>query len=312
MRIMITGGESMIGTPICDILKEKGHQIDPVPHKECDLTRESDVMTRFDKFKPDMVIHAAGYSGGVIWNNKHPELIFRRTAKMAINVLEACFTFEVQKTLSVISSCAYPDLGQETLLESQLWEGVPNPSVECHGLAKRILDAYSRQINKEYGTNYFSAILTNSYGPKDSFHPLKTKVVAALIRRFIEAKQENKPFVECWGTGSSVREFMYVKDAAAAIVYLLENWKWGGLVNVGTGVETSIKELTEKVAKLTGYEGEIRWDTTKSDGQMRRLLDSTKLKNLGFKYQFSLEEGLKEMIYWYKQNKTIVDERLNL
>lgn len=311
---MVTGGESMMGRAICTQLKMAGHKLDPVPHGECDLMQESQVVSRFEEFRPDYVIHAAGYNGGIAWNQKYPEKIFRRTVRMGLNVLESCSLFDVKRTVSIISSCAYPDLGEKPLQESDFWNGLPNPSVECHGLAKRMLHAYSRQLNKQGSCGeYLCAVVNNSYGPWDSFHPLKTKVVAALIKKFVEAKENSLPQVHCWGTGAPLREFIYAEDAAAGIIVALGSWDMerGDIVNI-TGHETSIKGLTEMIAELVGYEGEVIWDTDKPDGQMRKSLDATEINKLSFQVYYSLKAGLQKTIDWYVENKKMADERCNL
>ena len=315
MRVMVTGGRSMIGRQVCSILEEKGHTVDPVPHEECDLCKEQDVAKRFESFAPQWVTHLAGYNGGIEWNSRHPETIFRTNTRMALNVLEACAASSgVERTLSVISSCAYADIGDEPAKESDLWQGLPNKWNECHGLAKRNLHSYSRQLGRAGKGEFFCAIVNNSYGPFDSFHPLKTKVVAALIKKFVEAKQEGKGEVECWGSGKPRREFLYCKDVADALVLLLEKWDVadGELVNVGYTQDFSIKELAEQISDLVGYGGAIEWNTSKADGQMRRLLDSSLIRKLGWQPKYTLREGLKETIDWYVGNKEMADQRFRL
>ena len=314
MRIMVTGGRSMIGRQVCEILEEKGHVVDPVPHEECDLCKQQDVLERFRSFAPRWLVHLAGYNGGIEWNSRHPETIFHINTRMALNVLETSAANGVERALSVISACAYPDIGDKPAKESDLWRDLPNKWNECHGLAKRNLHSYSRQLNRAGKSDYFCAIVNNSYGPFDSFHPLKTKVVAALIRKFVEATQDEKDKVECWGSGKPRREFLYCKDVAAALVLLLEQWDTtkGELVNVGYTQDFSIKELAEQISKLVSYTGIIEWNTSKPDGQMRRLLDSSLIGRLGWEPKYTLKEGLKETIEWYLKNKKIADRRFNL
>lgn len=288
----------MIGGCVCDVLEKQGHTVDRVPHSECNLLAVEEAMNRLLSFKPDMVVHAAGYNGGIEWNRMYPEEIFSRTARMALNVLESCIVANVSRVLSIISSCAYPDKGQDVLYASDMWEGSPNPTVECHGLSKRILHAYSRQINKQHGKNYVCAVLTNCYGPRDNTDPLKTKVVMALIKKFVEAKKSNLPEVVCWGTGSPRREFMYCEDAGEALVKVLFDWHQSDLVNVGVGYDVSIKELSELIADIVGYKGKVVWDTTKADGQMKKMLDSSAL---GYKPKTLLAEGLTKTIEWFKE-----------
>lgn len=298
MRILVTGSSSMIGGCICNDLEKEGHNVDRVLHSECDLLSYEQTLNRIRLFKPDFVVHAAGYNGGIEWNRLYPETIFARTARMGLNVLEACVEQNVTRVLSIISSCAYPDKGQDMLYASDMWDGLPNQTVECHGLSKRILHAYSRQINKQHKKNYVCAVLTNCYGPKDNTDPLKTKVVMALIKKFVEAQRDNLPEVVCWGTGSPRREFMYCEDAAEALGDVLFDWYQSDLVNVGVGYDVSIKELSEMIANIVGYKGRVTWDTAKSDGQMKKMLDSSAL---GYKPKTLLAEGLTKTIEWFKE-----------
>lgn len=306
-RVMVTGGESMIGQAIVWALVRKGHNvvIDSVPHSECDLLDAEQVRSRFQFFKPMYVIHAAGYNGGIEWNKRYPATIFQKTVQMGLNVLGMCHRFKVDRVQSIISSCAYPNTDAEELKEEDFWSGASNPSVECHGHAKRFLDAFSRQLCKEHGIVATSVILNNSYGPNDSYHPHKTKVVGAMVKRFVDAKKDNLPFVECWGSGSPLREFVYCDDAGDLIAMALERYcdPWLPL-NLSTGVEVSIKELAETTAKVVGYEGEIRWDTSKQDGQLRKKLSTKRmfeeLYPEGAPKFTSLEGGLEKTVKWYE------------
>jgi GDP-L-fucose synthase len=298
MKVLVTGSTSMVGGSVCEVLKKQGHTVHEAKHSECDLLSLEQTQTMMSLFKPEMVVHAAGYNGGIEWNRLYPETIFSRTARMALNVLEAAIGSDVTRVLSIISSCAYPDKGQDVLVASDMWYGLPNPTVECHGLSKRILHAYSRQINKQHNKNYVCAVLTNCYGPRDNTDPLKTKVVMALIKKFVEAQQTKQPEVICWGTGSPRREFMYCEDAAEALVKVLFEWHQSDLINVGVGYDVSIKELSETIANLVGYKGKIVWDTAKPDGQMKKMLDSSAL---GYKPKTLLAEGLVKTIEWFKE-----------
>lgn len=317
MKVMVTGGQSMIGRQVTDILRHK-YIVDSVPHSECDLCDIKLVIDRFEIFEPDYVIHLAGYNGGIHWNKTKPEKIFRLTTNMAMNVLQTCSMFHVKKTVSVISACAFPNLGEKDMEEEDLWKGPPNPTFECHGFSKRILHAYSRQLNNDDSVTgqYICAIINNSYGPWDNFHPLKSKVVSSLIKKFVEAKQNNFKSVECWGTGQPRREFTYCRDAASALIHIMENDTNNELINVGSGTDYSIKELAETIKEMVGFEGEIIWNTSKPDGQMKRMLNSSKLLKTGFKPKYvgieGLKQGIKESVDWYIQNKEVADERYSL
>lgn len=287
----------MIGNAVATSLENCGHKVKRLMHMECDLMsldQARDHITSDYEF----VVHAAGYNGGIEWNRLYPETIFFRTSMMALNVLHTCVQRKIGRVMSIISSCAYPDKGQEVLREEDFWEGSPNPSVECHGLSKRVLHAYTRQINKQHKLKYICAVLTNCYGPMDNFNPLKTKVVGALIKKIVDAKMNNDPEIVCWGSGLPRRELMFSEDAGYALAEALLCWERSDLVNVGIGEDFSIAEVAETIASIVEYRGKIKWDTSKPDGQMRKLLDSSKLD---CPPKHSLLEGLQKTIQWYMQ-----------
>lgn len=297
-KVLVTGGSSMIGSAVIESLQNKGAFVIAPTHEECDLLVYDDTARMIDFHNPKYVVHCAGWNGGIKFNKDYPASIFFRTATMALNVLNCCARYNVDKVVSIISSCAYPDLGNIELSESNLWNGLPNNTVECHGLSKRILHAYGRQLSKQYNIKCISAILTNCYGIGDSFNPDKTKVVGAIINKIVHAKQHGLDEVICWGTGRPLRELMFSADAGEAITQTLLKCDYE-LMNIGSDIEVSIKELTEIVAKLVGYKGKITWDSTKPDGQMRKKLD-TSLMNLTIDFKrTSIEEGLKQTIDWY-------------
>ncbi len=300
-RIMITGGESMVGQAVGWALCKKGQKvvIDTVPHRECDLLTPTEVHARFLNFRPTRVIHAAGYNGGIEWNKKYPAKIFEQTVRMGMNVFDAAQRLG-SNVLSIISSCAYPN--GEILKEEDFWNGAPHLTVECHGFAKRMLVEYGRQMWAQFRQHHTSVVLNTCYGRGDSYHPEKTKVVGAMIKRFIEAKEKNLPQVECWGTGSPRREFLFAPDAGELIVMALENYydTWLPL-NISSGQELTIKELAETVASVVGYTGQILWDTSKSDGQMRKCLDTTQMRTLFPNFKITpLETGLREAVEDYQ------------
>lgn len=309
-RTLVTGGSSMIGSAITYHLEQKGAIVDQALHRYYNLLSLSDTQRLFNEFKPDYVVHAAGWNGGIEWNKKFPADIFYRTAEMGLNVLNCCNDFNVKKVVSLISSCALPDRGEEVLAEENLWNGSPNTSVECHGLSKRMLHAYSRQLYKQFGLNAVCSIVTNSYGEKDSFHPLKTKVVAALIRKVVEAHKFNTPEIVCWGSGSPRRELMYAQDVGNAIVQVLESYDDVNTpINIGTGQDISIKELVGLIVEIVDYKGNIIWDTSKADGQMRKLLNSSKMRRLLDVSITPTKIGLKNTIEWYINNKDEADAK---
>lgn len=302
--VLVTGASSMIGRSIVDSLLKRNVNVIPVFHKDVNLLEKEEVDSLFVDKMPEYVIHAAGYNGSIEWNRLYPADIFFKTAMMALNVLNTAQKIGVKKTVSILASCSYPDKGESVLCEEDLWEGMCNSSVDCHGLSKRILDSYSRQISKQYKTMCVSCILTNCYGPYDSFHPLKTKVVGAFIKKFVDAKNQGLEEVICWGTGNPLRELMFSKDAGEAIVQVLENYNdFNVPINIASDVEVSMSELANVVAKEVGYQGKITWDTTKQDGQMRKKLNTEKMHNLLDVKITNLEQGIKETVKWYNRKK---------
>lgn len=299
-RVLVTGSNSMIGRAITTSLNDRGAFVWSVFHEDIDLLNLHQTHHAFQISEPDYVIHAAGWNGGIEWNKMYPADIFYRTSQMALNVLKCCEQYKINKCLSILASCSYPNNQESVLREDTLWDGAPNSTVECHGLSKRILDAYSRQLRKQHGLNAITVVLTNSYGPHDSFDLEKTKVVGALIRKFVDAKNNNSPRVECWGTGNPKREFMFCEDAGEAIVQALERYEDSIPLNIGTGIEVTIKELVEIIVEEVGYEGEVFWDSSKPDGQMKKLLDTNKMKDTLDMDLVSLKQGIGKTVKWYR------------
>lgn len=304
--VLVTGGRSMIGRYVCKDLVQMGAIVHNAPHEEVDWLSLADSRYYFDQCKPEYVIHLAGWNGGIEWNRTYPADIFYKNTQMGLNVLNCCVEYSVEKIISVLASCAYPGSTDEELKEEDLWNGLPHDSVECHGLAKRTLHAYSKQIQKQYGIPAICCILTNCYGPHDSYHPQKTKVVGALIRKFVEAKQQNLPKVFCWGTGEPLREFMYAEDAGKAINNVLLYYNELDPINIGSGQEISIRELAETIAYIVGYKGKIIWESS-GGGQKRKRLNLDRYYST-IKYPITpLKTGLLRTIMWYVDNKEQAD-----
>lgn len=307
-RVLVSGGTSMIGGCAYKSLYDRGAYIDPVPHVECDLLDYNQTISRFLRFKPDYCLHLAGFNGSIGFNKDFPADIYYRTVQMGLNVLHAARETGVKKVVSVITSCAYPDLGLDAVLhEKDFWNGLPHPSVECHGFAKRTLAEFSRQLSKQYDLKAVSVILNNCYGPLDNFDLQKTKVVGAFVRKFVEAADRDDPEVVCWGTGNPRREVLFCADAGEAVVRALESYDDCELpINIGHGTDVSIKELAELTAELADYKGRIVWDTTKQDGQMRKLLDSSRMRELlQFEPKVSLRDGIRTTINWYRKKDEV-------
>lgn len=308
-KVIVTGGMGFLGSFICENLESKGAIAIPVKSQEVNILNPESLIQFMAACKPDYCIHAAGYNGGIEFNRMYPADIFYANTIMGLNVHYACQYIGIKKLLSIMTSCAYPDTGMEVLKEETFWEGSPNKTIRAHGIAKRTLQTASEAYNDQYELNAATVCVTNLYGPKDTFNLVRTKVVGALIRKFVEALDNNES-VECWGTGSPMREFMYVEDAAEAIVQALQRYDDSTQpLNIGTGQDISIKELVEYIIKATEFKGSVNWNTDKPDGQMKKLLDVTRMSNYVDIKPTNIEEGIKKTVDWYRGNKKYADSR---
>ena len=254
----------------------------------------------------DIVIHLAAKVGGIGYSRKNPGQMFYDTAVMGIQLMEAARQSNVGKFVVIGSVCAYPKFALTPFKEENLWDGYPEETNAPYGIAKRALLAQAQAYRNQYGFNAIYLLLVNLYGPGDNFHPQSSHVIPALIKKISEAKKDGKNYIEVWGTGKATREFLYVKDAAEGILLAAEKYNKGEPVNIGTGYEISIKELVRLICKLMDFKGEIHWDSTKPDGQLRRCLNTKKAeKEFGFKAATPLKEGLKKTINCYKKDYEI-------
>lgn len=307
MKVLITGGKSMMGRAIARQLGD-GVEYHLVSHENVDLLSESETCQLFSIYKPTHVIHCAGYNGNIQFNNKYPADIFGRTVQMAMNVLEKSVKYGVQKVVTPISSCCYPEeLCGEPFKEEDLWKGEPNADVEAHGFAKRFIVEYSRMLHKQYGLNSVGIIFNTVYGPYDSFDVNKTKVVGGLIAKIYKAHKEGLPEVVLWGTGRPKREIVYCDDAAKDVVWVLNNYDNPRYpINSRYGFEVTIERLATAIAILIGYKGNIVFDTSMPDGQMRKVLDKSNIHSRLLKEEWSFGDnvvfGLDKTIRWYIQN----------
>lgn len=303
-KVIVTGPKSMVGRCVCDRLINLNAVVEPIYHEDTNLLDLNQTFKRFENFKADYVVHLAGWNGGIELNRLMPSTIFFRTTQMALNIIQACCHFNVKKMVGIISSCAYPDLGEESLKEIDFLNGAIHTSVECHGYAKRNLFIASELAAKEHNIIAVNCVVNNMYGPFDSFSLTKTKVVGALIKKFVDARNKNEPTVTLFGTGKPRRELIYCADGAEGVIQTLLHYNNSfEPINIGTGVDISIKDLAEKIAGLVNFKGKIEWDTSKADGQMRKLLDNTKMKEiLKWEPKTSLDEGLAKTIEFYEQN----------
>ena len=293
-KIYVAGHRGMVGSAIVRALEKNGyHNIVTKTHKELNLTRQDAVEAFFEKEKPDYVFLAAAKVGGIVANNEAPADFMYDNMILEMNVIHSAFKNNVKKLMFLGSSCIYPRMCPQPIKEEYLLTGSLEQTNEAYALSKISGLKYCEYLNRQYHTDYISVMPTNLYGPNDNYHPTHSHVLPALIRRFHEAKVSNLPYVTCWGTGKPLREFLYVDDLADACVFLMNNYSGDETVNLGTGKELTIKELTELVAKVIGYTGEIRWDASKPDGTPRKLLDVSKLESLGWHYKTELEEGIR-------------------
>lgn len=293
-KIYVAGHRGMVGSAICRALKKAGYtNIITRTHKELDLTCQNDVEAFFAAEKPNYVFLAAAKVGGIVANSEALADFMYENMVLEMNVIHSAWKNGCLKLMFLGSSCIYPRMAPQPMKESCLLTGELEKTNEAYALAKISGLKYCEFLNRQYGTDYISVMPTNLYGPNDNYHPTHSHVLPALIRRFHEAKVAGAPYVTCWGTGSPLREFLYVDDLADACVYLMNTYSGDETVNVGTGKELTIKCLTEKVASIIGYEGEIRWDSSKPDGTPRKLLDVSKLEKLGWRYKTELDEGIR-------------------
>ena len=302
--IYVAGHRGMVGSAIVRQLKARGEKNIVVrSSNELDLRDRSAVNTFFENTKPDLVYLAAAKVGGIYANNTYPaEFLFDNLAIVS-NVIDAAHKHQVEKLLFLGSSCIYPRLAPQPISEGDLLTGSLEPTNEPYALAKiaglKLCDAY----RKQYGCNYISAMPTNLYGPGDNYHPENSHVLPAFIRRFYEAVKNDVDQVECWGSGSAKREFLHVDDLSTALIFLMDNYNSEGWVNVGTGVDLSIKELAETIAEIAGYKGEIVWDSSKPDGAPRKLLNVDKMSGLGWSSKITLTDGLKSVYDDYAKSR---------
>ncbi|PYV41809.1 MAG: GDP-fucose synthetase [Acidobacteria bacterium] len=270
--------------------------------RDYDLTKETAICRLLESVLPDIIIHLAAVVGGIGANQQHPGEFFYKNLIMGTQLMEKARQFGVKKFVAIGTICAYPKFTPVPFKEEDLWNGYPEETNAPYGLAKKMMLVQAQAYRQEYGFNSIYLLPVNLYGPGDNFDLQTSHVIPALIRKCLEAKQNGLQEIEVWGTGQVTREFLYVSDAAEGILLATEHYNKAEPVNLGVGKDILIKELVHLIAGLTGYQGNIRWNTTKPDGQPRRCLDSTKAaKEFGFKAKIGLEEGLKRTIEWYRQ-----------
>ncbi len=307
-RIVVTGGAGFLGGPVCRRLRDRGCENVVVPRRsEYDLTREQDVQRLYEDTRPDVVLHLAAEVGGIAANMDNPGRFFYANLAMALHLIEHARINGIGMFVQVGTVCAYPKHTPVPFKEDDLWNGYPEETNAPYGIAKKaalvMLDGYRRQ----YGLNSAYVLPVNLYGPGDNFDVHTSHVIPALVRRFIEAAARGDETVDCWGSGTISREFLYVDDAAEGVVRAAERMQEPVPINLGTGNEIRIKDLAELIARLCGFEGGIRWDTSKPDGQPRRCLDTSRAADLlGWKAEVDFEQGLQRTIDWVKGDQSSV------
>lgn len=293
-KIYVAGHRGMVGSAIVRELRRQGYDnIITRTHAELDLTRQSDVEAFFAQERPEYVFLAAAKVGGIVANDTAPADFMYENMMLGMNVIHSAWRSGCRKLEFLGSSCIYPRLAPQPMREDCLLTGQLERTNEAYALAKIAGLKYCEYLNRQYGTDFISVMPTNLYGPNDNYHPEHSHVLPALIRRFHEAKEQGLPYVTCWGDGSPLREFLYVDDLAELCVLLMNRYSGSGTVNAGTGREVTIRELTETVAKVVGYTGEVRWDTSRPNGTPRKLLDVSKAASLGWRYRTELEDGIR-------------------
>ena len=303
VKIFLEGHRGLVGSAIVRNLEAKGYtNIVKRTHKELDLKDQAGVNRFFDEENPDVVVLAAAKVGGINANNTTPAEFAYENMQIQCNVIHAAHTHNVKKLLFLGSTCIYPRMAPQPIPEDALLTGPLETTNEAYAIAKISGLEMCKFYKRQYGDDYISCMPTNLYGPHDNYDLSGSHVMPAMIRKFHEAKVNNAPHVELWGTGTPLREFLYVDDMADACVFLLENYSGEQHVNIGTGVEVTIKELAETVKRIVGYEGETVWNKDMPDGTPRKLTDVTKLHNLGWKHKVDLEEGVKLSYDWFREN----------
>jgi GDP-L-fucose synthase len=304
-RVVVTGGAGFLGSFVVEKLRERGAEFVFVPRRqEYDLREAAAIRRLYEQTRPDVIIHLAAVVGGIGANRRHPGRFFYDNAIMGIQLIELARQFGVGKFVCVGTVCSYPKFTPVPFRETDLWNGYPEETNAPYGLAKKMLLVQLQAYRQEYGFPGIYLIPTNLYGPRDHFDLENSHVIPALIRKCIEAQERGDPKIVVWGTGQATREFLYVEDAAEAIVLAAERYDGPEPINIGSGEEISIRDLVDLIRELTGYTGDVEWDTSKPDGQPRRRIDTTRAREwLGWEARTSLREGLRRTIEWYRAHR---------
>ena len=303
-RVFVAGHKGLVGSAIVRNLKQRGYNsISSSPSDHWDLRKRDDVDTFFRIHNPEYVFLAAAKVGGIHANSTYPAEFIYDNLMIQNNVIDAAYHNRVKKLMVLGSSCIYPRLAKQPMKEEELLTSELEPTNDAYAVAKIAGLRMARAYRQQYGFNAISLMPTNLYGPGDNFHPENSHVMPALIRRFHEAEKSDAPVVTCWGNGSAMREFLHVDDLAEACYKCMLDYDEDYHINVGTGEDVTIKELTETIVDGVGYAGEVQWDTSKPNGTPRKLLNVDKIHKLGWKHKIGLREGIVSTYRWYMENE---------
>ncbi|HXG75209.1 MAG TPA: GDP-L-fucose synthase [Gaiellaceae bacterium] len=305
MRVLVTGGGGFLGTHLVERLEEEGHDVVASRRADYDLTSMEDTARLFADAAPELVFHLAAEVGGIGANRANPGRYWYANLMMGAHVLEQCRLHGTRKLVLAGTICAYPKHAPVPFREDDLWNGYPEETNAPYGVAKKALLVGAQAYREQYGLNAIYLLPVNLYGPRDNFDLETSHVIPALIRKMLEAREQGEEEVVLWGDGSPTREFLYVDDCVTALLLAAERYDGPEPVNVGTGEEIAIRELAALVAEATGFDGAIRWDTSKPNGQPRRRLDTSRAEELfGFRAQVPLREGIARTVAWYRSART--------
>jgi len=305
LKVWVPGSNGMVSSAIIKKLKTENCKIITSTRNQLDLTDKVNVFEFYKLNQPDVVILSAAKVGGIHANNTYPVDFLLENLCIQNNIISGAHNFSVKKLLFLGSSCIYPKNIDDPISEDHLLTGSLEETNEWYAVAKISGIKLCQAYQKQYNSNFISAMPTNLYGPNDNFHPLNSHVPAALLLKFHNAKINNEPFVTVWGSGNPKREFLYVDDLADACIYLLKNYNGIQPINVGTGEDISIKDFAAKIKNIVGYKGELKFDKSKPDGTMRKRLNISRLNNLGWHYKVSLDQGLELFYEWFSENANV-------
>jgi GDP-L-fucose synthase len=307
-KIYVAGHRGLVGSAIVRNLRAQGYEnILTRSSAELDLRRQAAVEEFFERERPDYVFDAAAKVGGIHANNTYRADFLYENLAIQNNVIYSAFRFGAKKLLFLGSSCIYPKFAPQPMREDSLLTGLLEPTNEAYAIAKIAGIKLCEALRDQYNFPAISCMPTNLYGENDNFHLENSHVLPALIRKFVEAKEANAPIVTAWGTGAPLREFLHADDAADAMIFLMKSYDGRDFVNIGSGEEISIKNLTETIAEIVGFRGEVVWDSSKPDGSPRKLMDSSKLRALGWQPRISLPEGIRRTVEWFLRNRSLFD-----